>query len=400
MFRRLSLSLGLMLALLVVVLPVLAQDAPGPINAALADLSSRVGRNVALTDLQNWSYVQSNFPSTALGCPQPGVLYSDVVTGGFQFTLIHDGTSYDYRVSNDQRIIILCGTTPAAEPTPACPPVGDSDYLPPRLAVGTQARVEAGGLPNVLRDQPGSSGKLLGQIPSGDVFVVLDGPRCSLLDKIVWWQVNYNGAIGWTAEGDDGDYWLEPLNLVGTPVSVGEALPLSAANVNLLVPLVNVAEPAALSADGQRVASTTPDGKGITITDSATGTILNSITNLPGVVVALTFNPKVDTQLAVGLDIGSVLILDASTPGTLTQRRALSGHQGAVNALAYSPDGRLLASGGADGVVQVWSPDAAAPLATLSGHTAPVTRVEFSADGSVLISRGEKAIFWGLPSAG
>jgi hypothetical protein len=400
MFRRLSVPLGLMLALLILALPVLAQDVPGPINAALADLSGRVGRTVALTDLQNWSYVQSNFPSTALGCPQPGVMYSDVVTGGFQFTLVYGGTSYDYRVSNDQRIVILCGTTAAAEPTPACPPVGDPDYLPPRLAVGTQARVEAGGLPNLLRDQPGSSGKLLGQIPSGDIFTVLDGPRCSLLDKIVWWQVTYNGLTGWTAEGDDGDYWLEPLNLVGTPVSVSEAQPLSAANITLVVPLVNGAEPTAVSADGQRAATVTPDGRGISVTDTASGTILHTVVNLPSTVTALAFQPGQDGLLAAGLDIGSILLFDMRTAGTLTQVRTLGVHQGTITALAFSPDGKLLASGSADTTVRVWDPNNPQALQTLSGHTAPVTSVEFSTDGSVLISRGEKVVIWGLPSAG
>lgn len=400
MFRRLPLFVSLMFALLVCALPVLAQDVPGPINAALADLSSRVGRSITLRDLQSWSYVQSNFPSSALGCPQPGVMYSDVVTGGFQFTLVYGETSYDYRVSNDQRIVILCGTTPAAAPTPACPPAGDPDYLPPRLVVGTQARVETGGLPNLLRDQPGSSGRLLGQIPSGDVFTVLDGPRCSLLDKIIWWQVNYNGTIGWTAEGDDGDYWLEPLNLVGTPLSISEAQPLSAANITLAVPLVIAAEPAAVSADGQRAAAVTPDGRGIAVTDTASGTILYTVGNLPSLVTALAFQPGQNGLLAAGLDIGSILLFDMRTSGMLTQVRTLGAHQGAVNALAFSPNGKLLASGSADTTVRIWDPNNPQALQTLSGHTTPVTSVAFSADGSVLISRGEKVVIWGLPSAG
>jgi len=40
------------------------------------------------------------------------------------------------------------------------------------------------------------------------VFTVLDGPWCG--DEHLWWQVNYNDKIGWTAEGEGSVYWLEP----------------------------------------------------------------------------------------------------------------------------------------------------------------------------------------------
>jgi WD40 repeat protein len=80
--------------------------------------------------------------------------------------------------------------------------------------------------------------------------------------------------------------------------------------------------------------------------------------------------------------------------------RTLGVHQGAITALAFSPDGKLLASGSADTTIRVWDPNNPQALLTLSGHTAPVTRVEFSTDGSVLISRAEKVVIWGLPSAG
>jgi uncharacterized protein YraI len=50
---------------------------------------------------------------------------------------------------------------------------------------------------------------VLTQIPSGGTFTVLAGPTCA--NGMNWWQVNYNGTVGWTAEGDASGYWLEPL---------------------------------------------------------------------------------------------------------------------------------------------------------------------------------------------
>ena len=41
------------------------------------------------------------------------------------------------------------------------------------------------------------------------------GPVCAA-DGRNWWQVNYNGIIGWTAEGSGTSYWLEPYGS-GTP---------------------------------------------------------------------------------------------------------------------------------------------------------------------------------------
>ncbi|NLX11375.1 MAG: SH3 domain-containing protein [Chloroflexi bacterium] len=77
----------------------------------------------------------------------------------------------------------------------------------PRLMIGDTGRVLPGP-PNNLRDQPGS-GTVIGQIASGDSFTVLDGPRC--VNEMNWWQVDANGTVGWTAEGDASAYWLEPL---------------------------------------------------------------------------------------------------------------------------------------------------------------------------------------------
>jgi hypothetical protein len=90
-------------------------------------------------------------------------------------------------------------------------PVACPNGMYSRLAPNRTARVSPGA-PNNLRDQPPSGGvtsTVIGQIPGGASFSILDGPRCGA-DGLTYWQVNYNGAIGWTAEGDGGVYWLEP----------------------------------------------------------------------------------------------------------------------------------------------------------------------------------------------
>ncbi len=96
-------------------------------------------------------------------------------------------------------------TTPASPADNSCP-----GALPPRLTVNTKGRVIPGGEPNNVRSQPGQNGAKIAQIDPGEMFVVQDGPKCT--DKLMWWQVNYNGQIGWTAEGNNLYYWLEPLD--------------------------------------------------------------------------------------------------------------------------------------------------------------------------------------------
>jgi WD40 repeat protein len=71
------------------------------------------------------------------------------------------------------------------------------------------------------------------------------------------------------------------------------------------------------------------------------------------------------------------------------QVAALTGHNGSIYSLAFTPDGHTLASASEDGTVKLWDVATAKERTTLRGHQGRVFAVAVSPDGSTLASGGE-----------
>jgi ribosome assembly protein 4 len=64
----------------------------------------------------------------------------------------------------------------------------------------------------------------------------------------------------------------------------------------------------------------------------------------------------------------------------------MTGHQGIINQVAFSPDGRYIASGSFDKSVRLWDGNSGAFLFTFRGHVGPIYQVAWSADSRLLVS--------------
>jgi WD40 repeat protein/energy-coupling factor transporter ATP-binding protein EcfA2 len=70
--------------------------------------------------------------------------------------------------------------------------------------------------------------------------------------------------------------------------------------------------------------------------------------------------------------------------GTDKEIRTLQGHDDSVDSVSFSPDGKTLATGSADKTIKLWNLETGKEIRTLKGHNATVWSVSFSPDGKTL----------------
>src|SRR5689334_9512646 len=82
----------------------------------------------------------------------------------------------------------------------------------------------------------------------------------------------------------------------------------------------------------------------------------------------------------------AIATLYALAPAQRTEMVAQTGHSFMVASVAFSSDGKILASSSGDQTIKLWDVASGTELRALRGHSAPVWCVAFSPDGKTLVS--------------
>jgi WD40 repeat protein len=168
-----------------------------------------------------------------------------------------------------------------------------------------------------------------------------------------------------------------------------------------------------LSANGAVLA--TAYGDKLTLWDETTAKVristeIKGETDRLGYPIALAFSP--DGQLlAAGLRDGHVVLLDATSGSELKRFFAVSARQRdfrfrerdsyQVTALGFSPDGRWLISGGTDTTIRLWEVASAKEIMRFDGHDSEVRDLAFRGNGRTAFSGSSdgQSYLWDLRPA-
>jgi WD40 repeat protein len=123
----------------------------------------------------------------------------------------------------------------------------------------------------------------------------------------------------------------------------------------------------------------------ISLWSSQDGTKIGSLNGNVSSVVSLAISPHGQT-LAAGCVDGSIKAWALPPAPLAPPLRSFVAHQGQVNALQFSHDSQLLWSGGADGLVKTWHPQAHEAIAELSLESQGITALQLTSGDRYLLA--------------
>jgi WD40 repeat protein len=181
----------------------------------------------------------------------------------------------------------------------------------------------------------------------------------------------------------------------GAPFGVVTLWALGAARGRTLAREAGKMDALAFAPDGATLATASGDCRVVTLWDVATGEPRATLPDHRGPIWSLAYAPDGKSLAAAsGVvpavaepagdgPIGEICLWDLSGRKPRVRKR-LVGHEYGIISVAFSPDGKKLASGGFDREAKLWGVEAGREWATLTGHKGWVAAVAFAPDGSLL----------------